>query len=60
MPTTGSRGRFDFRFVLALLLLAPAGYNTWLTIDGLSTRRILSLQAAELAHARYGLHELCW
>jgi Paraquat-inducible protein A len=43
------------RFVIALLLLAPAGYYTWCTIDGLATRRLLSMEAAELAHARYGL-----
>jgi hypothetical protein len=55
MATTSSRGKFDFRFVIALLLLAPAGYYTWCTIDGLATRRLLSMEAAELAHARYGL-----
>jgi hypothetical protein len=55
MSQTDSRGRFDFRFVIALLLLAPAGYYTWCTIDGLATRRLLSMEQAELAHVRYGL-----
>jgi hypothetical protein len=55
MATTGSRGRFDFRFLIAFLLLAPAGYYTWLTIDGLAARRLLSMEAAELAHVRYGV-----
>jgi Paraquat-inducible protein A len=55
MAQTASRGKFDFRFVAALLLLAPAALFTWRTVDGLSTRRLLRMEQAELAHVRYGL-----
>jgi hypothetical protein len=55
MATTGSRGKFDFRFAVALLLLVPTGYCTWCTIDGLGTRRLLRMEQAELGHVRYGL-----
>jgi Paraquat-inducible protein A len=55
MSQTGSRGRFDFRFVAALLLLAPAALCTWRTIDGLATHRMLRMEQAELGHVRYGI-----
>jgi hypothetical protein len=55
MAPTGSRGRFDFRFAAALLLLAPTAFFTWRTADGLGTRRLLRTEQAELGHVRYGL-----
>ncbi len=55
MAPTGSRGKFDFRFAAALLLLAPAAFFTWRTVDGLATRRLLRMEQAELGHVRYGL-----
>ncbi len=55
MAPTGSRWKFDFRFAAALLLLAPAGFFTWRTVDGLATRRLLRTEQAELGHVRYGL-----
>lgn len=44
----------DFRFAAALLLLAPAIYFTWRTIDGLNARRLLRTDLAEIGHVRYG------
>ena len=55
MPSTGSQHKFDFRFAVALLLLAPAVLFTWRTVDGLSTRRLLRMEQAEIGHVRYGI-----
>jgi len=49
------QSKFDFRFAAALLLLAPAVWFTWQTIDGLAARRVLRTEQAELGHARYGM-----
>src|SRR6202042_1668241 len=38
-----------------LLLLAPAVFFTWRTIDGLATRRLLRMELAEIGHIRYGM-----
>ncbi len=38
-----------------MLLLAAASVFTWLTIDGLSARRKLRTELAEISHVRYGL-----
>jgi RNA polymerase-binding transcription factor DksA len=54
MPPENSR-RFDLRLTIAAILLAPAIYFTWLTIDGLAARRALRTDLAEITHARYGL-----
>src|ERR1700722_4893495 len=43
------------RIIAAILLLAAAIVFTWLTIDGLSTRRRLRTELAEISHVRYGL-----
>ncbi|HLH16343.1 MAG TPA: paraquat-inducible protein A [Bryobacteraceae bacterium] len=47
--------RFDFRLAAALLLLGVAITFTWRTVDGLSARRKLRTELAELEHVRYGL-----
>jgi hypothetical protein len=44
-----------FRLVAGVLLLAAATVFTWLTIDGLSARRKLRTELAEISHVRYGL-----
>jgi hypothetical protein len=49
-----SENKFDFRLVAAALLLLPAIACTWLTIEGLSSRRDLRMELAEINHARYG------
>src|SRR5581483_6127113 len=54
MPPQRS-GTFFLRIAVSVLLLAAAGYCTWRTIEGLSERRRLRFQLAEISHARYGL-----
>jgi hypothetical protein len=44
----------DFRIVAGVLLLAAMVF-TWLTIQGLSSRRRLRTELAEISHVRYGL-----
>jgi len=46
---------FDLRLVLAVLLLLPATWFSWKTIDGLAARRVLRSDLAEITHARYGI-----
>jgi hypothetical protein len=46
---------FDFRFAAGAILLLPAIWFTWLTVDGLGARRQLRTDLAELTHVRYGL-----
>ena len=48
-------GKFNFRIVACVPLLAVAIVFTWLTIDGLSSRRKLRTELAEISHVRYGL-----
>lgn len=48
-------GKIDFRLATGVLLLAPAVWFTWLTIEGLSSRRSLRMELAEISHVRYGL-----
>jgi hypothetical protein len=45
----------NFRLAAGVLLLAGAAIFTWLTIDGLSARRNLRTELAEIGHVRYGL-----
>ena len=44
-----------FRLAIAVLLLPVSIMFTWLTIDGLSARRRLRTELAEISHVRYGL-----
>jgi hypothetical protein len=50
-----SKWRADFRLGTSILLLAAAVAFTWLTIDGLSFRRRIRTELAEISHVRYGL-----
>jgi hypothetical protein len=50
-----SKWRADFRLGISVLLLAAAIAFTWLTIDGLSSRRRIRSELAEISHVRYGL-----
>lgn len=45
----------NFRLAAGVLLLAGSAIFTWLTIDGLSARRSLRTELAEIGHVRYGL-----
>ena len=45
----------SFRLAAGVLLLPAAIMFTWLTIDGLSARRRLRTELAEISHVRYGL-----
>ena len=55
MAPTPPRRIFDFRFAIALLLLAPAALFAWRTVDGLAARRVLRTDLAELGHVRFGV-----
>jgi hypothetical protein len=55
MAPTGPRRIFDFRFAIALLLLAPAALFAWRTVDGLASRRVLRTDLSELGHVRFGV-----
>jgi Paraquat-inducible protein A len=48
-------GNTPFRIAAGVFLLAAAIAFTWLTIDGLSARRKLRTELAEISHVRYGL-----
>ena len=53
-PSEHSRW-FNLRLVLAALLLLPAIWFSWKTVDGLAARRLLRTDLAEITHARYGI-----
>jgi len=55
MTQTRPQRRIYFRFVAALLLLAPAVLFTWRTMDGLTKRRLLRMDQAEIGHVRYSM-----
>jgi hypothetical protein len=46
---------FDFRLAAAVILLLPAIWFSWKTVDGLAARRLLRTDLAEITHARYGI-----
>ena len=46
---------FYIRLAISAILLVPAIWFTWLTVDGLAMRRDLRVDLAELQHVRYGL-----
>jgi len=50
-----SQWRAHLRLAASLLLLGVAITFTWTTIDGLSSRRRLRTELAEISHVRYGL-----
>ena len=57
MPVSvpGTAGKVDFRLIAAILLLAVAIFFTPRVIEGLSARRALRTELAEISHVRYGL-----
>ena len=46
---------FDLRLAVAVILLLPAFWFSWKTVDGLAARRLLRTDLAEITHARYGI-----
>ncbi|HEY1983907.1 MAG TPA: paraquat-inducible protein A [Terracidiphilus sp.] len=54
-PAKPSRPFDVFRLAAAVLLLLPAVWFSWQTVDGLSARRLLRTDLAEITHARYGI-----
>jgi hypothetical protein len=53
-PREPSR-QFDLRLALGALLLIPTIWFTWLTANGLTARRDLRTDLADMDHVRYGL-----
>jgi hypothetical protein len=53
-PSEHSRS-FDFRLAAALILLLPAIWFSWKTVDGLAARRLIRTDLAEITNARYGI-----
>jgi len=53
-PTEHSRW-FNLRLAAAVLLLFPAIWFSWKTIDCLAARRLVRTDLAEITHARYGI-----
>ena len=58
-PTNPSPGKhlhwFDFRLAVGVILLLPAIWFSWKTIDDLAARRVIRTDLAEITHARYGI-----
>jgi hypothetical protein len=55
-PATRKSSRWwDFRLAAGVILLLPAIWFSWRTMDGLEKRRDLRTDLAELEHVRYGL-----
>src|SRR5579862_3953524 len=53
---TNPPSRFLYlRLIAGLILLFPAIWFSWQTINGLAARRQLRTDLAELTHARYGI-----
>jgi hypothetical protein len=46
---------FHIRFAAAVILLLPAIWFTWKTVDGLAARRLLRTDLAEITNVRYGM-----
>ena len=53
-PSQHSRW-FDFRLAVAVILLVPAIWFSWKTVDGLAARRLMRTDLAEISNARYGI-----
>jgi len=53
-PARHSRS-IDFRLAAGAILLLPAIWFSWKTVDGLAARRIIRTDLAEITHARYGI-----
>jgi len=53
-PSKHSRW-FDLRLAAGMILLVPAIWFSWKTVDGLAARRVIRTDLAEITHARYGI-----
>jgi Paraquat-inducible protein A len=53
-PSRHSRS-FDLRLAVSVILLLPAIWFSWKTVDGLAARRLIRTDLAEITHARYGI-----
>jgi hypothetical protein len=53
-PSQPSRW-FHLRLAVSAILLLPAIWFTWKTVDGLAARRLVRTDLAEITHARYGI-----
>jgi hypothetical protein len=54
-PPSKHSSSFELRLSLGVILLLPAIWFSWKTIDGLAARRLLRTDVAEITHARYGI-----
>ncbi len=55
-PSSSKRSRsLDLRLAASVILLLPAIWFSWKTIDGLAARRAIRTDLAEITHARYGI-----
>ncbi len=54
LPSKHSRS-LDFRLTAAVILLLPAIWFSWKTVDDLAARRLIRTDLAEITHARYGI-----
>jgi hypothetical protein len=55
LPPPAPSRWLQLRLAAAIILLLPAVWFSWRTIDGLANRRDLRTDLAELEHVRYGL-----
>jgi hypothetical protein len=46
---------FGLRLAASVILLLPAIWFSWKTVDGLSARRVIRTDLAEITHVRYGI-----
>jgi hypothetical protein len=53
-PSEHSRW-FNFRLAVAAILLLPAIWFSWTTVNGLAARRLIRTDLAEITNARYGI-----
>ena len=55
-PSPSQHSRWSvFRLVAAAILLLPAIWFSWKTVDGLAARRLMRTDLAEIENARYGI-----
>ena len=55
-PAPSQHSRWcDFRLAAAAVLLLPAIWFSWKTVDGLAARRLIRTDLAEIENVRYGI-----
>ncbi len=56
IPSTSGHARwYGFRLAAAAILLLPAIWFSWKTVDGLEARRLMRTDLAEIENVRYGI-----